>query len=115
MSYLTRTVFVTGLALLLCSAGPTAQKPQKGKKPATHTVTIEGTRFSPATITVKVGDTIVWQNKDILPHTATSKAGGFDSGRIDPGKSWKYTIRKAADIAYICTYHPMMKGTLKVP
>jgi plastocyanin len=44
----------------------------------THTVTIEAMRFRPEHLTVASGDTIVWINKDLVPHTATSEPGRFD-------------------------------------
>ena len=71
-------------------------------------------RFQPEMLTVERGDTIVWVNKDMVPHTATSKAGNFDSKLIQADKSWKYTIRKKGDFAYICTFHPTMKAMLRV-
>jgi len=64
--------------------------------------------------TVAPGDTIVWVNKDLVPHTATSKTGGFDSKGIEADESWSYTIRKTGDCAYICTFHPTMKAMLRV-
>ncbi|HXW03788.1 MAG TPA: cupredoxin family copper-binding protein [Vicinamibacterales bacterium] len=83
--------------------------------PRAHTITIvDATRFSPATLDVAVGDTVTWVNQDVVPHTATSTTGGFDSGRIDPEQSWTYTVAKAGELAYVCTYHPTMKGTLRV-
>ena len=87
---------------------------QNSRKPTIHTVTIDGTRFSPEALTVSSGDTIVWVNKDLIPHTATSKAGGFDSQIIATGKSWKYVAAKKGRFPYICTFHPTMKGTLRV-
>jgi len=84
------------------------------RKPKTHTVTIEGMRFQPEMLTVERGDTIVWVNKDIVPHTATSTSGGFDSKDIQVDESWKFTIRKMGDFAYICTFHPTMKAMLRV-
>ena len=80
----------------------------------THTVTIEGMRFQPEVLTVAPGDTVVWVNKDLVPHTATSKAGGFDSKDIQADKSWKYTIQTTGEFAYTCTFHPTMKATLRV-
>jgi plastocyanin len=65
-------------------------------------------------VTVERGDTIVWVNKDVVPHTATSKAGNFDSKLIQTDKSWKYTVRQKGDFAYICTFHPTMKAMLQV-
>lgn len=82
--------------------------------PRTHTVTIEGTSFSPQTITVKRGDRVVWKNKDPFPHTATSTDKAFDSGNIDEGKSWTYVAAKSGTFDYVCTLHPTMKAKLIV-
>jgi len=62
---------------------------------------------------VKRGDRVVWMNKDPFPHTATAH-GTFDSGSIAPGHSWSYSARKPGEFAYVCTFHPGMKGTLIV-
>ena len=44
-------------------------------KAETIQVTIDKLAFSPATVEAKVGDTIVWVNKDVFAHTATVKDG----------------------------------------
>ncbi|WP_427912385.1 cupredoxin domain-containing protein [Ramlibacter sp. MMS24-I3-19] len=80
---------------------------------ATHDVTIEGMKFEPAEVTVRAGDTVVWHNKDLVPHTATA-AGTFDSKEIGPGKQWSWTARKPGRQPYVCTYHPGMQGTVVV-
>jgi len=102
---------------MVCVAGigGAAVEAQRGtaRKPATHTVTIDGAQFSPAALTVNAGDTVVWVNKDILAHTATSASGGFDSKTIQPGKSWKYVAKKKGQFAYTCSFHPM-DGNLTV-
>jgi plastocyanin len=85
-----------------------------GPKPTTHTVVIDGVRFDPQELTVKVGDTIVWINHDPFPHTATAVDKTFDSHEIAAGRSWKYTVRKAGVLAYACSLHPTMLGTLRV-
>ena len=82
--------------------------------PVTHTVTIEEMQFKPAELTVKVGDSIVWVNKDMFPHTATSKAKAFDSQQIDPGQSWTYRAVKKGAGPYVCSLHPTMQGTLRI-
>lgn len=100
------------LALLgLCAMGATA--PDR-HKPRTHTVTIERMRFEPEALTIRAGDTVVWTNKDLVPHTATSKRAGFDSKMIPANASWKYTVRKKGDYAYTCTFHPTMTGKVRV-
>ena len=93
--------------LLLAAALPFAVRAE------THTITIEAMKFSPATVTVKAGDRIVWNNKDVVPHTATAK-GAFDSGSIAVGKSWSHAAPKPGKYDYVCTFHPGMKATLVV-
>lgn len=105
-------LFAFAFSLILCTLAFTAgQRP----KPKTHTVTMEGIRFQPEELTVASGDVIVWLNKDLVAHTATSSESGiFDSQLIAPGKSWKFTARTKGNVAYVCTYHPGMKGMLHV-
>ena len=100
--------WASALVLLLTAAGPSP-----GAARRTHTVVIEAVKYTPESITVKPGDTVVWRNKDPFPHTVTAK-GVFDSHVIFPGRSWKYTPRKTGEYAYVCTLHPTMKGTLKI-
>jgi plastocyanin len=94
-------------ALVLAAALPLAARA------ATHTITIEGMKFSPETVTVKAGDRIVWNNKDVVPHTATAK-GVFDSGNIAPQASWSWKAGAAGRHPYVCLYHPGMKGEVIV-
>jgi plastocyanin len=98
----------TALAAALCFAA--AHVEAAG---TVHTVVIEGLKNSPAALTVKRGDTVVWVNKDPFPHTVTSP-GNFDSKAIPPDGKWKYVARKPGTYDYICTYHPNMKGSVKV-
>ena len=85
-----------------------------GRKPTTHTVTIDATSFTPSTLTVRSGDTVIWVNKDIIPHTASSSSGKFDSGTLLTGKSWRFTTKATGEFDYTCLFHPTMKGTLRV-
>jgi plastocyanin len=82
--------------------------------PRVHTVLIEGMRFQPAGLTVAAGDTVVWINRDMVPHTATSASGRFDSGEIAAGKSWRHVVSSTGEFSYLCTYHPLMKAVLRV-
>jgi plastocyanin len=100
-------LLLIGPVLSSCGAEPSVRKPE------THTIVMEGVGFQPADLTVAVGDSVVWENKDPFPHTATSK-GAFDSTEIAAGKSWQFTPTAAGDFPYVCTYHPTMKATLRV-
>ena len=99
------------LALVLPSIGAGAAR---APKPVTHTIAMDGTGFVSDDVTVKLGDTVVWINKDPFPHTATSTSGAFDSKVLQPGESFKYKTVKKGDFPYICELHPTMKGRLRV-
>jgi plastocyanin len=103
-----RSLALAVLAGLLVS--PAAQT----RKPATVTVAIEAMKFSPASVTVKPGDTVVWTNKDIVAHTVTEKAGLFDSKIMPPGSTFKFVARKKGDFGYLCSLHQPMTGDVKV-
>lgn len=79
----------------------------------THTVLITGFKFVPEHLEVAAGDTVIWKNQDIVPHTATATKV-FDSKGLDKGQSWSYIANQKGNHPYICTYHPTMKGLLVV-
>jgi len=94
--------------LVLLVAGLTA--PAK-----THTVEIRGMEFHPAVLTVAVGDTIVWVNRDIVPHTATASGRTkWDTGQLPQGQAGRYVARHSGVARYACTFHPTMHGKLIV-
>jgi plastocyanin len=106
--------FAGALGLMVGLVGSSAAEESKARA-RTHTVTIEAMRFQPTVVVVAPGDTVVWINKDLVAHTATSQVGGFDSSVIPASDSWRYTVqKKKGDFPYICTLHPAMKGTLRV-
>ncbi|HYM22462.1 MAG TPA: cupredoxin family copper-binding protein, partial [Vicinamibacterales bacterium] len=77
-------------------------------------IAMDGTSFAPAEMTVKVGDTVTWINKDPFPHNISSKAGGLHSGDLEPDASWQFHATTPGSFHYVCTLHPGMKGTLVV-
>jgi plastocyanin len=77
-------------------------------------VRIEGMKFVPERLEVAVGDTVVWSNKDFLPHSVTASAAHVESGDLAPNKSFRFVVRKKGEMPYICRLHPVMKGVLVV-
>ena len=77
-------------------------------------VIITDFKFTPASITVNVGDSVTWRNSGPTAHTATASDGSFDTGLLSRGESGSHTFTKAGTYPYICTPHPNMKGTVKV-
>jgi len=84
---------------------------------ASHSVSAVDFQFSPATLTINVGDSVTWTNNaSQTPHTATADGGSFDSGNLDPGQSYTHTFSSAGTFAYHCQYHQSqgMVGTIVV-
>lgn len=77
-------------------------------------VTIQSYAFSPAALTVKVGDKVTWTNQDAVGHSAVADDKSFDTGIIAQGQSGSVTFSKAGTFAYHCSVHPMMKATITV-
>ena len=82
--------------------------------PTTHYIDIQGYAFSPSSITINVGDTIVWTNYDSASHTVTSNDGTFDSGSIANGNTFSFTFTSAGTFDYYCAPHPGMTGSVTV-
>ncbi len=95
---------------MLCSIGPGPAAP--AATPTTHTVVMESVSFQPQVLTIRLGDSVVWLNKDPFPHTATSRA--FDSMVIAAEGSWRHTPKASGELPYVCVLHPTMKATLRV-
>ena len=104
-----RANLAVALSLIVCTA---VSEAAVRARPKTHTVIMESMEFRPKTLSVKSGEKIVWVNKDLVPHTATTDS--FDSMTIPAGKSWTYTAQAKGDFPYGCTFHPTMRGTLRV-
>ena len=51
-----------------------------------------------------------WTNGDQLQHSVTADDGSFDSGLIEPGRSYERVFDRPGDYAYHCTPHPFMTG-----
>ncbi len=69
--------------------------------------------FVPGILTVPVGTTVVWKNKDSQVHTVVSNTGLF-YGTLEVGGSFNYTFTKPGDYEYNCDIHPGMTGAIHV-
>lgn len=101
----------TALAAICIAACFAAGADAAGK---THTVRIEGMKFVPERLEVAAGDTVVWTNKDFVPHSVTASEARVESGDLAANKSWRFIARKKGEMQYICRLHPVMKGVLVV-
>lgn len=78
----------------------------------TQQVSIADFAFSPSQINVAKNTTVIWTNKDSVPHTVTST--NFSSPTLNAGDTFSYTFADDATVNYNCTFHPQMKGTIVV-
>ena len=77
-------------------------------------VTIQGFAYAPASLNVKAGQKVTWDNADWVTHTVTADAGAFDSNDLASGASFSSTFRKAGSYACHCEIHSSMHGTIVV-
>jgi plastocyanin len=79
-------------------------------------VTIQNYAFSPASLTIAVGATVVWTNEDTAPHTVTVSDGPvkFSSPNLQKGDTFTYTFTTAGAYHYYCAVHPDMKASVTV-
>jgi plastocyanin len=81
----------------------------------TVAVSMRDIAFVPKLVRAKVGQQVIWTNDDSTVHDVTARAGAsFRSSLIDPGGTFSFTPRSAGAIAYVCTIHPGMVGTVIV-
>ncbi len=77
-------------------------------------VTIKNFDFQPMAVTVPVGGSVTWTNRDGEPHTVTSIGGVFRSEALDEDDTFTFKFTKPGVYQYICTIHPKMRATVTV-
>ncbi len=125
-------IFILTLALLLTAcnsnkdskttASTTTQQIPDSKEPLESStqpsqsvsVAIQGNKFSPSSLKIKVGSIVTWTNMDSVPHNVKSSDGTLDSPDLFKGDSWSFTFTKSGTYNYICSIHPFMKGSITV-
>lgn len=100
-------------ALLVGAGGFLSLRAQEPPAPAQrHVVALRDFAFEPSQLTVAPGDTVVWVNHDIVPHTATASNDAWDSGTLQDTASWYLVVQAPGRHDYYCRFHPTMTGTL---
>jgi plastocyanin len=76
--------------------------------------------YSPANISINVGDTVEWPNVDTAAHTVTSGSPAegptqiFDSSLLMADATYAFTFEEAGEYDYFCMVHPWMVGSVSV-
>ena len=102
------------IAMLLLFAGSPRVTANDQPSGANAEVKIDNFVFGPDTLTVPVGATVTWTNKDDIPHTSVSTDGVFKSKVRDTDEKFSYTFTKAGTYPYYCSVHPKMTGKILV-
>lgn len=111
--------FITGLLPLGSCSSPSAEAKTKSKTEtedtvqAIHIVEIAQMKFSPAELTVKKGDKVIFVNHDMVTHDVTEeKNKAWSSSLIATDQSWVWIATESS--SYFCSIHPVMKGKIIV-
>jgi plastocyanin len=102
------------LAMLLLLAGSRSVTANDQPSAVNAEVKIDNFSFGPETLTVAVGTTVTWTNRDDIPHTVVSTDGVFKSKVRDTDEKFSYTFAKAGTYPYYCSVHPKMTGKVVV-
>ena len=108
------SVVMPGMSSMPGMPGTMPQETTAAPPVAGTAVNITNFAFAPATLTVKVGETVTWTNKDEEPHNVVANDGSFRSPGMDSNATYSYTFTKAGSFDYICGIHPFMHGTVVV-
>jgi plastocyanin len=74
--------------------------------PESASVSLVNYAFQPTPLTIKVGTTVIWTNTTTsTAHTVTADNNSFNSGNLDPGKTFSFTFNTPGTFAYYCQYH----------
>lgn len=82
--------------------------------PVQAAVSLGGLAFSPASVSVTVGSTVVWTNNDSFPHDVKADGGEFASATMNNGDSYSAQFGSAGTFSYFCSIHPFMRGSVAV-
>jgi len=104
------------LALLSSTHGTDSQTRDSVPVRATKTeVTIDNFSFSPSTLTLSVGATVIWINHDNVPHVVSSAGNQFKKSTVlKTGQTFSHTFMATGTYSYFCSIHPRMTGKIIV-
>ena len=70
--------------------------------------------FSPDVVTVPENSTVIWTNKDDVPHVIASIDGVFRSKGLDTDDHYSFKFTTPGTYSYYCSIHPKMTGKIIV-
>lgn len=109
-------VFIAIAVLGIAALGTRSSVLAAQQKPQSAEVKIDNFSFGPAALSVSVGSTVTWTNRDDIPHTVVSADDPkvFKSKVLDTDEKFSFTFTKTGTYAYFCSVHPKMTGKVVV-
>jgi amicyanin len=109
-------VLIAVAALGIAALGTKNSAVAAQQNPQSAEVKIDNFSFGPTSLTVSVGSTVTWTNRDDIPHTVVSSDDPkvFKSKVLDTDEKFSFTFTKAGTYAYFCSIHPKMTGKVIV-
>ena len=104
---------IAAAAVLVSGPSSVAAGVQQAQASSTE-VKIDNFSFGPAALTVAVGTTVTWTNRDDIPHTVVSDDKAFKSKVLDTDEKFSFTFTKPGTYGYFCSIHPKMTGKVVV-
>lgn len=82
-------------------------------------VEIDKLKYVTPDLTVKVGDTVAWVNKEVMPHNVEFVKGvvnddGLKGAMLKKDQAYTITFNEAGTFDYHCSPHPFMRGKVTV-
>lgn len=102
------------LLAMLTTAGSVGGAAAQEKAAASAEVKIDNFSFGPTALTVPVGTTATWTNRDDIPHTVVSTDNVFKSKALDTDDKFSFVFSKPGTYSYFCSIHPKMTGQIIV-
>jgi plastocyanin len=94
---------------------PTSTPAPAASANAAHViVNITDTAVTPATVTIKIGSQVVWQNTSNNPESIVMNDGSLTSPTLGPGDVARHVFSKAGTFGYHSLQHPTVGGTVIV-
>lgn len=78
------------------------------------TVEIKGYDFVPRDLTVPIGATVTWVNRDRVLHDATHEGGEWATAILTQGERASLIFEEPGAFEYRCSIHPDMKAKVVV-
>ena len=100
----TSTTTLVATTTTLASASPTS-----------YSVEISGFMYVPSALTIRVGDSVTWTNRDSAIHTVTFRDSTvMSSAGLQEGGTHMVTFTSPGAFSYVCSPHPSIQGTITV-